>query len=52
MNEGGDLELLCTKPGEGSLALGGAALALKEAKAIQIGFAVVAIAVFHAIRSY
>ena len=28
----GDLELLCTKPGEGSLAVGGAPLALKEAK--------------------
>ena len=34
VNEAGDLELLCTKPGEGSLALGGAALALKEAKAL------------------
>jgi hypothetical protein len=28
----GDLELLCTKPGEGSLASGGEALTLKEAK--------------------
>ena len=34
VNEAGDLELLCTKPGEGSLALGGAALVLKEAKAL------------------
>jgi hypothetical protein len=34
VKEAGDLELLCTKPGEGSLALGGAALALKEAKAL------------------
>ena len=34
VNEAGDLELLCTKPGEGSLALGGAELALKEAKAL------------------
>ena len=28
----GDLELLCVKPGKGSLAAGGAALVLKEAK--------------------
>ena len=28
----GTLELLCTKPGEGSLSLGAAPLALKEAK--------------------
>ena len=28
----GDLELLCTKPGKGSLAAGGAPLVLKEAK--------------------
>ena len=34
VNDAGDLELLCTKPGEGSLAVGGAALALKEAKAL------------------
>lgn len=34
VNEAGDLELLCTKPGEGSLAVGGAALVLKEAKAL------------------
>ena len=34
VNEGGDLELLCTKPGEGSLAVGGTALELKEAKAL------------------
>jgi len=27
-----DLELLCTKPGEGSLGVGGALLSLKEAK--------------------
>ncbi len=32
VNEAGDLELLCTKPGEGSLAVGGALLTLKEAK--------------------
>ncbi len=32
VNEAGDLELLCTKPGEGSLAVGDAALVLKEAK--------------------
>ena len=31
-NEAGDLELLCTKPGEGSLAAGGAALTVKGAK--------------------
>ena len=34
VNEAGDLELLCTKPGEGSLAVGGDALTLKEAKAL------------------
>lgn len=32
VNQAGDLELLCTKPGAGSLAAGGTALALKEAK--------------------
>jgi hypothetical protein len=32
VNEAGDLELLCTKPGEGSLAIGDTALVLKEAK--------------------
>ena len=32
VNEAGDLELLCTKPGEGSLAIGDTPLALKEAK--------------------
>jgi hypothetical protein len=32
VDEEGSLELLCIKPGEGSLALGGAALRLKEAK--------------------
>jgi hypothetical protein len=32
VNEAGDLELLCTKPGEGTLALGGVALAIKGAK--------------------
>ena len=32
VNEAGDLELLCTKPGEGSLSVGDAPLALKEAK--------------------
>ena len=34
VNADGSLELLCTKPGEGSLALAGAALKLKEAKAL------------------
>ena len=34
VNEDGTLELLCTKPGEGSLALGGTSLQLKEAKAL------------------
>ena len=34
VNEAGDLELLCTKPGEGSLAEGDTALTLKEAKAL------------------
>jgi hypothetical protein len=32
VNEAGDLELLCTKPGEGSLGAGGSLLSLKEAK--------------------
>ena len=32
VNEAGDLELLCTKPGDGSLAVGDAAMVLKEAK--------------------
>jgi hypothetical protein len=32
VNAAGDLELLCTKPGKGSLADGGQPLALKEAK--------------------
>ena len=32
VNEAGDLELLCTKPGEGSLAVADVQLALKEAK--------------------
>jgi hypothetical protein len=32
VNAAGDLEVLCTKPGKGSLAVNGAALALKEAK--------------------
>ena len=31
-NEAGDLELLCTKPGEGTLASGEAALTVKGAK--------------------
>lgn len=31
-NEAGDLEVLCTKPGEGSLASGGTALKIKGAK--------------------
>jgi len=34
VNADGTLELLCTKPGEGSLAVGGAPLKLKEAKAL------------------
>ena len=32
VNESGDLEVLCTKPGEGSLVVGGAALTIKGAK--------------------
>ena len=32
VNEAGDLELLCTQPGEGSLSVGDTALSLKEAK--------------------
>ena len=32
VNEAADLELLCTKPGEGSLGASGALLTLKEAK--------------------
>ena len=32
VNEAGDIELLCTKPGDGSLALGAEVLVLKEAK--------------------
>jgi hypothetical protein len=32
VNAAGELELLCTKPGDGSLAAGGEALVLKEAK--------------------
>ncbi len=31
-NEEGNLEVLCVKPGDGSLALGGVALKLKDAK--------------------
>lgn len=31
-NEAGDIEVLCTKPGEGSLALDGTALEIKGAK--------------------
>lgn len=31
-NDAGDLEILCTKPGAGSLAVGGTALVLKDAK--------------------
>jgi len=34
VNEDGSLELLCIKPGEGSLALAGTPLKLKEAKAL------------------
>ena len=32
VNEAGDLELLCTKPGDGSLGANGELLTLKEAK--------------------
>ena len=32
VDEAGELELLCTKPGEGTLALGDTPLVLKEAK--------------------
>jgi hypothetical protein len=32
VHEGSGLELLCTKPGDGSLSVGGVALPLKEAK--------------------
>jgi hypothetical protein len=32
LNEAGDLELLCTKPGQGSLACDGKPLAIKAAK--------------------
>lgn len=32
VNEAGDLEVLCTKPGDGSLAVGGVALTIKGAK--------------------
>jgi len=32
VNEAGDLEILCTKPGDGSLAAGGAELNIKGAK--------------------
>jgi hypothetical protein len=32
VNEAGDLELLCTKPGQGSLACGGQPLVVKGAK--------------------
>jgi hypothetical protein len=32
VNEAGDLEILCTKPGEGSLAANGTALTIKGAK--------------------
>ena len=32
VSEAGDLELLCTKPGKGSLGLSGASLAVKGAK--------------------
>lgn len=31
-NEAGDIEILCTKPGEGSLAIDGTALEIKGAK--------------------
>jgi len=32
VNEAGDLEVLCTKPGEGALAVAGTLLQIKEAK--------------------
>jgi hypothetical protein len=32
VNEAGDLELLCTRPGEGTLAIGGVPLAIKGAR--------------------
>lgn len=32
VNEAGDLEILCTRPGEGTLAVGGVPLAIKGAK--------------------
>ena len=32
VSEGGDLEVLCTKPGDGSISLGEAALQIKGAK--------------------
>jgi hypothetical protein len=32
VNEGGDFEVLCTKPGDGSLGAGGVLLGIKEAK--------------------
>ena len=32
VNEAGDLEVLCTKPGEGTLAVGGVPLEIKGAK--------------------
>ena len=32
VNEAGDLELLCTKPGDGALSAAGALLAVKGAK--------------------
>ncbi|MCB1695596.1 MAG: hypothetical protein H6987_16975 [Pseudomonadales bacterium] len=34
VNTAGNLELLCVKPGDGSLAVGGETLVLKEAKAL------------------
>jgi hypothetical protein len=34
VNEAGGLELLCTKPGDGSLAADGVAMILKEARAL------------------
>jgi hypothetical protein len=34
VNEAGDLELLCVKPGEGALAVGDTVLSTKEAKAL------------------
>ena len=34
VDEGGTVELLCVKPGQGSLSIGGVALMIKEAKSL------------------